>query len=316
GVAYSEPRPGDWLRSWNVSGSVRAERNYAFEPILNNIGLAVRAQTRQYWSGSISVDYFGQALDDRLTRGGPSSRRPGELQVFGTMNSDSRKVVSARGRFFYTVNDAGGRTARGGLGITLRPAPSWSLAAEPNVGRAYTVAQYTDVVPDPTATHSHAARYVFAELEQTTLSLETRLDITFTPDLSLQVYAQPFIATAEFGAPAELSRPGAYEFHIYGVDIGDTEAVPGGTRVYPQGRSGEAAAFTVPDRDFTLRSLRGNAVLRWEYRPGSTIFMAWQQERSSSLDTGVLDFERDRSALFATRSDNVFVLKVNYWLNL
>jgi hypothetical protein len=93
-------------------------------------------------------------------------------------------------------------------------------------------------------------------------------------------------------------------------------------RVFPQGRDGTAAPFVAGFPDFTIRSLRGNAVLRWEYRPGSTIFVAWQQNRSSALtwfdagpDAGRFDFGRDRSALFSTRPDNVLVLKVNYWLN-
>jgi hypothetical protein len=315
GISYTEPRPGTRLRSWSVNGSVRAERNYAYEPITNHAGLGVRAQTLSYWTGSVSISYFGRVLDDRLTRGGPSSQRPPEVQLFANLSSDSRRTASATVRFGYFVDDAGGDFMRGGIGITLRPAPSWSLAFEPNLGRGRTVAQHIGAVADPTAAHSLGTRYLFASLDQTTFSLETRFDVTFTPNLSLQIYAQPFISSADFGAPAELSRPGAYSFSVYGVDVGETEAVPGGVRVFPQGRAGEAAAFTVADRDFTLRSLRGNAVLRWEYRPGSTIFLAWQQQRSSSLGTGVFDLGRDRDGLFGTRPDNVLVLKASYWFN-
>jgi hypothetical protein len=141
------------------------------------------------------------------------------------------------------------------------------------------------------------------------------VDWTFSPVLSLQVFAQPFISSADFGAPAELRRPGEYAFNVYGRDAGEVEQVQGGVRVYPQGRDGSAAPFVVPNQDFTVRSLRGNAVLRWEYRPGSTLFVAWQQNRSSTLDTGLFGLGRDAPDLLASRPDNVLVIKASYWLN-
>ncbi|MGH7447005.1 MAG: DUF5916 domain-containing protein, partial [Longimicrobiales bacterium] len=202
-----------------------------------------------------------------------------------------------------------------GAGIAVRPAPNWTFSISPEIEWSHTVAQYRGQRPDSTAAHTFDSRYIFAALDQTQLSMETRLDVTFTPDLSLQVYAQPYIAGADFGAPAELRAPGVYDFQVYGRDIGEAEPVDGGTRVYPQGREGAAAPFTVPNADFTLRSLRGNAVLRWEYRPGSTIFVAWQQTRSGTGASGQFDFSRDRAALFEAPPDDVLVIKLSYWIN-
>jgi hypothetical protein len=314
-VTYVEPLPGSLLRSWNVTGVARAERNYARETIMNRVQMQASGQTLGYWNASAMFAYTGSALDDRLTRGGPSSRRPAQLQINLSGGTDSRRAVSAGAGVGYARNDAGGWGLGGSLGVTVRPAPSWSFSLEPNLERTHSMAQYLGVRTDPTATHTYGGRYLFADLEQTVLGMHTRLNWTFTPSLSLQVYAQPYIASADFGEPAELSRPGEYGFDVYGRDIGEVEPVPGGLRVYPQGRAGVAAPFTLPHRDFTLRSLRGNAVLRWEYRPGSTLFVAWQQDRSDVLQSGVFDFSRDRGALFSSRPDNVLVLKVNYWIN-
>jgi hypothetical protein len=71
----------------------------------------------------------------------------------------------------------------------------------------------------------------------------------------------------------------------------------------------------VPDLDFNLRSLRGNAVLRWEWRAGSTLYVAWQQSRFDAAGRGDFDFQRDRKALLGTRPDNILLVKMNYWLN-
>jgi hypothetical protein len=315
GVTYVEPRPGSLLRNWQVNGTARAERNYDGATIMNRVSAFAAAQTLNYWSGNLQVGYSGSALDDRLTRGGPSARRPAQLQLNTSFSTDSRRTVSAGGGFGYARNDAGGSGWGVGGGVTVRPAPSWSVNLNPSFERAHNTAQFLGTRVDATAPHTFGSRYLFSVLDQTTLALETRIDVTFTPSLTLQVYAQPFIASADFGAPAELRAPGLYEFLVYGRDIGAVETVDGGVRVYPQGREGAAAPFVVPDLDFTLRSLRGNAVLRWEYRPGSTLFVAWQQNRRNELDSGVFDFARDRVALFDTRPDNVLVLKVNYWIN-
>ncbi|HSJ06234.1 MAG TPA: DUF5916 domain-containing protein [Longimicrobiales bacterium] len=321
-VTYVEPRPGSLMRNWQTQVVARAERNYAGETIMNRVSVFASGQFLNYWSGSVSLSHNGEALDDRLTRGGPSSLRPPQTQVNGSLSTDARKRVSAGGGFGYARHTEGGWGYGTGVGVTVRPAPSWSLGISPSYDRAHNIAQYRGVRTDPTATHTYGARYLFSELDQTTLGLETRLNVTVSPSLSLQVYAQPFISSGDFGELAELRAPGEYSFLVYGRDIGEIEDIDGGVRVFPQGRGGAAAPFVAGFPDFTIRSLRGNAVLRWEYRPGSTIFVAWQQNRHSALtwfnagpDAGRFDFGRDRGAIFGTRPDNVLVLKVNYWLN-
>jgi hypothetical protein len=314
-VMFVEPRPGPRLRSWQSSVVGRIERNYARDVIMNRVSASATAQTLQYWRGSVMVGYNAGALDDRLTRGGPASRRPPQLQLNADLGSDSRKPVSFGVGYGFARNEAGGGGWGVGGGIAVRPSPSWNIRLNPTFERTHTVAQYLGTRGDPTATQTFGSRYLFATLDQTTLAFETRMDVTFSPSLSLQVYMQPYISSADFGAPAELRAPGAYEFLVYGRDTGDVEPVEGGVRVYPQGVGGAAPSFFLPNRDFTTRSLRGNAVMRWEYRPGSTLFVAWQQNRSGVLDSGIFDFGRDRAGLFSPRPDNVLVLKVSYWLN-
>lgn len=314
-ATYVEPRPGTVFRTWQANATLRAERNYAGETVMNRASAYTHGQTLNYWTYFVSGAFMGEALDDRLTRGGPSSRRPAQTQLAAELNSDSRKAVSGGASVSYARHTAGGWGAGAGVGINVRPSPSWSISATPRFERAHHIAQYLGARPDPTATHTYDARYLFAELDQTTLGIETRMDFTFTPALSLQVYAQPFIASGDYGAPAELRAPGVYDFAVYGRDLGEVEAVEGGVRVYPQGRTGSAASFLVPDRDFTVRSLRGNAVLRWEYRPGSTLFVAWQQNRFAALEDGTFDLGRDARGVFDNRPDNVLVLKASYWIN-
>ena len=138
-----------------------------------------------------------------------------------------------------------------------------------------------------------------------------------SPTLSLEVFAQPFISSSRFSAFKEYARPRSGERLVYGRDVGtilERQAGPG-TRyeVDPDG-AGPAAPFSFNNPDFNFRSLRGNAVLRWEYRPGSTLFLVWTQDRSDTGPEGNLNLGRDRHELFAARPNNIFLVKVNYWL--
>ncbi|MEJ2218989.1 MAG: DUF5916 domain-containing protein, partial [Gemmatimonadota bacterium] len=179
----------------------------------------------------------------------------------------------------------------------------------------HVTAQYLGGLPDPTATATYGVRYLFADLHETTLSMETRIEWTFTPNLSLQAYIQPFVAAAAFSDFKEFTKPGTYDFAVYGRDRGTIAyvALNNWYTIDPDG-AGPSPAFILPNPDFNLRSLRGNAVLRWEYRPGSAIYFVWQQQRYTRARVGDFQFDRDAKAIFRTVPTNVFLIKATYWI--
>jgi len=312
GGSYGETRPGKVLRRYSAYASALVEHNYGWENISNRIFGGGNVQFLNYWSAyaSLSTSLPG-TLDDRLTRGGPAARRTGFSSINAGVSTDPRKKVIGEVGAYYQRDGAGGNASELYTGVTLRPAPHWELSMGPSLSRSHSVAQYLMTVPDALATETFGARYVFASLDQTAVALETRLNYTFTPALSLQVYAQPFIASGDYGPSKQLARPRSFEFLVYGQDIG--EVVDG--QIYPNGRGTGALSFPVVEPDFNLRSLRGNAVLRWEWRPGSTLYLAWQQNRSDFQPFGDFDFSRDADGLFSAAPDDVFLIKVSYWLN-
>ena len=179
--------------------------------------------------------------------------------------------------------------------------------------------QYITEVGDPTATDFYGTRYVFARSDQRTVGLDTRVSWTFTPRMTLEMYAQPFFASAHFSDFHEYAAPRHAVLSVYGRDQGTITSTTGADGVVasynidPDG-AGPAAPFTVSNPDFTDRSLRGTAVFRWEYRPGSLLYVAWTQQRFDEGPFGDLRFGRERSALFGTQPDNVFLIKASYWL--
>jgi hypothetical protein len=315
-LAYVENRPGKTFRSYQFNGYARGEWNYDGDHIYNNFTLTGFGQFLNYWWSEVTVGTtLAGSVDDKLTWGGPLARRPGALRLNASVGSDDRKKVAGVLQGVFMRDDEGGSDVLLAAELQLKPSPRWNLTLTPIYQRTQLGAQYIMSRADVAAVNTFGRRYVLAELDQTTLALETRLNVTFTTDLSLQVYAQPFLASADYGTPAELAAPRTYEFNRYGVDVGDLEVTDGGYIVHPQGE-GTGTSFFVPNSDFNLRSLRGNAVLRWEWRPGSTMYLAWQQDRSDYAPyVGDFQMSRDRRALFNAQPDNVLVLKVSYWLN-
>jgi hypothetical protein len=136
---------------------------------------------------------------------------------------------------------------------------------------------------------------------------------TFTPNLTLQVYAQPFVSAGKYDDFKQLHAPRTVNFDVYGQGTGTITRGNGLYTVDPDG-SGPAPSFAIGNPDFNVRSLHGDAVLRWEYRPGSTLYFVWQQERNDYQPYGDFAFRRDAGAIFRTVPTNVFLVKLAYWL--
>ena len=197
----------------------------------------------------------------------------------------------------------------------FKPTSAWSAELEPRWSRGHGVAQYVTAVADQFAVETYGRRYIFAPIEQTTASMNVRLNVTMRPTLTLALVAQPFLASGRYGTPRQLAVPRTYEFKEFGRDVGTmTRDSTGLFTVDPDGE-GPAAPFFVPDLSFNTRTLNATAALRWEWLPGSSAYLVWQQRRSAPGATGDFEFDRDRADLFRAVPENTLLLKVSYWLN-
>ncbi len=324
-LSYNQPNPGRILRSWDIRGSPDAAWNYAGDRIWTEVNGNFNLQFLNYWSLGGRFGYNPQHHDDRLTRGGPLAGTPRRLGGSVNVRSDGRRRTTGRLTYQWAgaSDDSWDRTIS--FDLTVNPGEHVRIQLGPSYNWRHASAQYVSSVADPLATQTYGRRYVFGGLDQTTVSLATRMNVTFTPTLSLQLYVEPFISTGDYQELKEFEEPGEYRFLEYGTDIGTISQGAGGTYTIDPDGAGPAQQFQVADRDFSYRSLIGNAVLRWEWRPGSTLFLVWQQSRISSLRgdgaggtdpwIGGFDFSRDVGDMFATPADNIFAIKVNYWLN-
>jgi hypothetical protein len=254
--------------------------------------------------------------NDRLLRGGPLALQPHGWNANVNVNTDTRKPIWFNPYVSYSSDASGASSTSFSLYADSRPMTSVHVTFGPSANVANSTSQYVRGVADALATSTYGARYVFADLHQTTLSLDTRVEWTLTPRLSFQTYVQPFVSAGRYEHYKEFLTPRQYDFAVYGQDRGTITRDPA-TRfitVDPDG-TGAAKPFTFGDPTFNTRSLRGNAVLRWEYRPGSALFFVWQQQRSNFEPIGDFDTSRDVGAIFRNHPTNVFLVKATYWLS-
>ncbi|HET7275361.1 MAG TPA: DUF5916 domain-containing protein [Longimicrobiaceae bacterium] len=310
--------PGELFRSYSYSAYSYHVWNRGGDRILDGYAGGINGTLNNLWYGGINLTYRPEYYSDRFTRGGPLAGVPSEWQANLHGGTDSRKAVAGGGDLSIARNDAGAFSRSLGVFLDLRPSSSVRISLSPNLSLDESKGQYVRAVTDPLADATFGTRYVFADLQQTTLALDTRLDWTFTPTLSLQLYAQPFIAAGDYSAFKEFRQPGEFLFDVYGDDRGTVVRDEGengsGSYTVDPDAGGPAPQFSFGDPDFNIRSLRGNAVLRWEYRPGSTIFLVWQQQRSGFEPLGEFDFGRDARAIFRQPAQNIFLIKATYWI--
>ncbi|MSR21567.1 MAG: hypothetical protein EXR91_11450 [Gemmatimonadetes bacterium] len=326
-LAYDRTRPGPIFRNWRAWGSPDFAWNSAGDRVFTNVNVNFRWTWLNYWGGSVRYQYDLEALDDRLTRGGPMAELPALHSGNANVNSDSRKPLVFRGAYRWRAGADGSYQHVGSLDFTFRSGEKLQLGLGPSLERSYSRAQYVTSVGDPLATATYRRRYIFAPIDQTTFSLETRLNLTLSPTLTFELYVQPLVSSGRYAGLREFRTPRTFDFVRYGVDAGTMARQADGTYLIDPDGTGAAPSFSVADRDFNVRSLLGNAVLRWEWSPGSTLFLVWQQSRAQRLEasdydaagaTGIGDFDLsgDSADLFRIRPDNIFQVKVNYWLNL
>lgn len=311
GIGYTWPDPTDWYRSAEIVGSVF--RNYDFDGNVTWTGLFLLSSIRflNYYYLQFNYAYNPQTTNTRRTRGGPLTVNTPGRQFDLSFESDSRKPWI--GNFYATTYQADWQRqwyVEGGL--QWKPAPNLSVTLAPTIDIERQASQWVDVFDDPTATATYGQRYVFGEMDLTEVAAGIRLNWTFTPELSLQFFAQPLVSSRRFRNFKELARPNSYDFNVFGTET-STLGKNGATYTVDPDGNGPAASFSFDDPDLTVNSFRGNAVLRWEYRPGSTLYLVWTHNRSQDDDNGTFRFGRSISRLWGAGADNVLMLKFTYW---
>ncbi len=312
-AGYRWTDPGRVARSALVSATAHHSRDHDWNHTATGYRTTAAAQTLGYWDASAWIEYQPQSVDVRKTRGGPRVIRPASWEGDAASSSDSRKALVVSVRLHGSRDAENTWLLSTTLGFDWRPWPASLLSVRPAVVRSRQDAQYVQSNADRFATGTYGRRYVFATLTQTQLQTAIRAEWTFTPAVSFQLFAQPLFSVNAFTDFKELRRANSYDFLVYGTEGSTIDLASG--KVDPDG-PGPAASFRLTDPDANLVSLRGTAVLRWEYAPGSELFFVWTQDRSNTESSESLDVGDSFDRLGGTAPRNVFLVKATYRLSL
>ncbi len=309
GLLYRENQPGSRLYNYTIGTNGKAGWNYGGTRQATTFGVSANLTWLNYLSTGMNLQFDTRALDDKLTRGGPLMERPQHWLLNAHVQSDRRQTSGWRTRLQYQNDELGGWVVAPSAGFWMRPNGRWSLSLDPGYRREVNPRQYLRTLAD-----GHEAtfgqRYVFAFIERSTLSAQIRLDYSFSPDLTLEFYAEPFAASGRYYDVGELTEAGAGTLRTYGTQGTTLEHGADGSLRVTDG----ASSFSLPNPDFNVNSFRSNLVLRWEWVRGSTLFLVWQQDRSERTSDGRLVRPVELRDSFTGPGRNVFALKVNYWL--
>jgi len=310
-VSYQENSP-KIFRSYNLWAFAGHTWNFGGDLINNYYRTGGYFELNNLWSFNYNIGFNGNQYDDRLTRGGPVASSPRSWNVNFNINSDQTKKVSFNVGGYIEKNAAGGYFGDYWSSFDMRPATFIQLSISPELIIKKHNDQYVDTFADPEANQTYHNRYVFADIDQTSLYTTFRLDWTFTPDMSLQTYIRPFITSGDFYHYKEFTKPRGYDFAVYGKDRGTIQMNDNTYTVDPDG-NGPAQSFSFDNQDFNFKSFQTNAVFRWEYTPGSTLYVVWQQARSASTIQNSFRLGRDINRLFEAHPTNIFLIKLSYW---
>ena len=310
-VGYDQYKPGKLFRRWNINVNQWTGWNYGGDnnSFAGNINGSMELHST--WDMWWSLNRDQTRLSEGALRGGPLMRLPGRTGLNLGFDSDERKAFNYWLSVNYWMEDeTDGRTLGIYPGARWRLGNRAELRLSPNISLNRQPAQYINTV-DVNGTDT----YVFGRLDQVTTSLTTRLSYTFAPNLSLQLYAEPFISAGDYDGFMQVSDPRAGHFRDRFSSYSSSEISHNAAdNEYVVNRNGAQLTFDNPD--FNFRALRSNAVLRWEYRPGSAIFLVWSQGREAFSEYGDYRFSRDSGRLFGAKATNVLLIKATYWLGL
>jgi hypothetical protein len=282
--------PGKYVRNRNVNFNQWAAWNFDGDRLYTGGNINTHWTFVNNYNFGVGFNVNAAPFRDRVTRGGPGVLGNSSLSMWYYANTDNRRALSFSYEGYHEADRH--NTVRHNINpwINLRPSSAISLST----GFRYNInnddAQWIENVEDGDLTH-----YAFGRIEQRTVAMTIRFNYTLTPNLSLQTYAEPFVSAGDYSRFREVvnGRAPAYE-----------------DRYAPYDFTGDA--------DFNVRSFRTTNVLRWEFKPGSALFLVWQQGREERIEQeglGTFGFNRDFGGIFSTPATNSFIVKMSYWFN-
>ncbi len=307
-IKYRENSPGDFFYDYAIKLSMNNTWDFGGNYLSKKLSLIANSTFHNRSNFSIGSWYELPGMSNSITRGGPLMETADLWGAMVEYNSD----WSANNQYTFYIegnqNSIKGWDFISFAKFTLKTLGRLEFSVEPVFMSSVNPRQYVSTISNAGGS-TYGERYVFSEIKRYTLLTRFRLNFAFTSDLTVEYYAEPFVSNGNYSHFGELKTAGTNDLKYYGEE---------GTNIFYDGKmywveDGESN-FGFSNPDFHILSFRSNLVLRWEYIPGSTIYLVWQQNKSGFENiAGKVDLNTMMDS-YTAKGVNSITLKVSYWL--
>ena len=308
-IRYRQSTPGRLFHNWEMGLAETAEWNFDGDRTFLALGYFAEATFKNFYNAEFDVNFLPRAQSDAQTRGGPLMQTPSAWQVGLELSSRDGASTTWSIETFTRKDELDGLLLETEIGLGFRPGTRWELSLDAEYNRNVPLRQYVTTLGGGSAA-TFGSRFIFARLELSEIVARLRLSYAITPDLTVEGYLEPFASSGRYSRFGELAQPATFDLLRYGT---------GGTSIGAQGDTAYivtqgANQFEFENPNFDVRSLRSNLVVRWEWNPGSTLFLVWQQSRESEgfprRDVGIGGLWDS----FRIPGDHFLAVKASYWI--
>jgi hypothetical protein len=313
-AGYNIYEPFSIFRNFNFNFNQWMGWDFSGEQIFAGGNFGVYGQFKNYYTFNVSINRNDESLAKSLLRGGPSLRWPGRWSPSINFGTDSRKKLRFQVNSWSSFSDDGNSkylSYQAGFSYTPSGAVSISIMPSYNVNKQEL--QYVE-----TASLKNEDRYIFGRIDQKTIAVTLRFNISLTPDLSIQFYGQPFVSAGNYTEFKHITDSRAKNYNDRYYTLMEEEiSFDTDSDVYniDENRDG-TIDYSIENPNFNFLQFRSNLVVRWEYRPGSVLFLVWSQGRTGVLSNGDFSYGNDLRSLFDIHPHNVFLVKFSYGFSL
>ena len=313
-TSYRSLEPFSIFRSFNVNINQWQIWDYAGNSMVTGGNMNMNMNFKNYWSLGYGVNANSASLSKTALRGGPYLKTPASLSYWWYMNSDQRKKF----RISFGNNQGWNKNGHSHhnniwADLSYRPHNAIDITISPSVNFSENKLQYVS-----TEKYNKKERYVMASINRTTVKMSLRLNFSLTPNLSIQYWGQPFIATGDYKNFKRITNSTAenYDNRYTTFESNQINYIEEDELYEFDENIDGTTDYSIGNPNFKVFQLKSNFVARWEYTPGSTIYLVWSQNKNDYITDGPFQFKEDFKHLSKIFPHNVFLIKFTYRLGL
>ena len=313
-LGYRITEPFSIFRRLNINLNQWAGWNFGGETVFAGGNINGGGELKNYWQIWGGIGWEGMNLSTSSLRGGPAMKFPGQINQWYDLGTDSRKSLQfGFGGFNSWTQGTDTRYHNVRVSVSFRPGNAASIRLSPFLDINKDELQYIQE-----SDMNGEARYLFGKIDQKTIGMTLRLNYSVTPTLSIQYYGQPFVSAGEYAAFKRITAPRAdlYEHRYHEFTSTEISYDQQGEVYQIDENSDGQVDYSIEQPNFNFRQFRSNLIVRWEYIPGSTMYLVWSQSRTGFTSDGQFSFQRDLDRLFNVYPNNVFLIKISRWFSI